>query len=58
MITRATRKYLASIGAIGGANGTGDAKRRSPEQARQAARRRWALYRAKKKSVDERKPIA
>ena len=42
------RKYLAAIGARGGAAGRGKAKARSREQAQKAARARWAKRKVEK----------
>lgn len=36
----------AMMGAKGGSSGTGEAKRRTPEQCRKAAKARWKKYRA------------
>lgn len=44
------RKYLASIGAKGGAAGTGKSKARTTEQARKAALARWVKRRLESKT--------
>jgi len=43
------KKYLAAIGAKGGASGRGKSKARSREQARKAAQARWTKAKLVKK---------
>jgi len=44
----AITKYLATIGAKGGAAGTGKSKARTKKQARAAAMKRWNKRKAKR----------